>query len=281
MANRVLLGQRGSNYGLYVSRAGENVASTSSELVFSTDSVVKGFNVAAKGQGVLNPGASRTFSHGLGFVPFIDVSYTNEAGCVSGSGGVTQATVSVTMSQILSWWVVSSISVTNGGSGYQNSPTFSFSGSNQVTSAAATGTISGGSLSSVTVTNGGFYSTSAAPTVTLSGGGDAAYATTVYKAYNGDTVPYTITFNNTNFEQNYFRDHHIWTGNGQPFNEWELDYEEGCYYKATSTNLTIYNLCDGGSYEEYYNGSTTHSSTFSGQRIYYSYVIFNTDSPFT
>ena len=39
MANRVLLGERGSQYGLYVSRPGSNVLSCpDDELIFSTDS---------------------------------------------------------------------------------------------------------------------------------------------------------------------------------------------------------------------------------------------------
>lgn len=39
MANRVLLGQRGSQYGLYVSRSGSDVLSCpDDELIFSTDS---------------------------------------------------------------------------------------------------------------------------------------------------------------------------------------------------------------------------------------------------
>jgi len=39
MANRVLLGQRGSQYGLFVSRSGSNVLTCADdELIFSTDS---------------------------------------------------------------------------------------------------------------------------------------------------------------------------------------------------------------------------------------------------
>lgn len=281
MANRVLLGKRGSDYGLYVSRPGQDVTSTSSSLIFDSNSAVKGFNVAARGQGILNAGATRTFSHGLGFRPFVEVTYTNVANCVAGNP-TSAATFSVSLTYIsfFNYWYVSSVSVTSGGSGYVTAPTLSFSGTGQVSAATATATISGGAVTSVTVTNGGFYSTSTAPTCTPSGGGAPAYATSVYKAYNGDIPPYTLSYGAGSYTHNRFIDDHIWTGNGQPFNEWELDYEEGCYYQTTTTNLSITNICTGGSYREYYNFSTTHSSNFAGQAIYYAYIIFNTDSPF-
>ena len=277
MANRVLLGQRGSDYGLYVSRSGQDVTSTSSSLIFDSNSAVKGFNVAARGQGILNAGASRTFSHGLGFRPFVEVTYTNAENCVLGNP-TSAATFSVTLfyNSFLSAYYVAGVSVTSGGSGYVTAPTLTFSGPGQISAAAATATLSGGSVSSVTVTNGGFYTSNSA-TCTPSGGGAPAYATNVYKAYNADTLIYD---NYTGQGTNYFRDHFIWTGNGQPFNEWELDYDEGCYYQTTTTNLTIKNQCEGGTYREYYNFSTTHSSNYTGQAIYYAYVIFNTDSPF-
>jgi len=280
MANRVLLGQRGSDYGLYVSRAGQDVTSTSSSLIFDSNSAVKGFNVAARGQGILNAGATRTFSHGLGFRPFVEVTYTNAANCVLGNPTST-ATFSVTLffNQFTQAYTVISVTVTSGGSGYVTAPTLTFSGPGQLIAATATATLSGSSVSSVTVTNGGYYTSNSA-TCTASGGGAPAYATNVYKAYNGDIPPYTLSYGAGSYTHNRFIDDHIWTGNGQPFNEWELDYEEGCYYQTTTTNLSITNICNGGSYREYYNFSTTHSSNFAGQAIYYAYIIFNTDSPF-
>ena len=86
MANRILIGKRGtSDHGLYVSRPTEDVTSTSAGLMFSSDEALKGFNVSARGQGILSPGASRTFSHGLGFRPFVEVTYTNAANMTGGS----------------------------------------------------------------------------------------------------------------------------------------------------------------------------------------------------
>lgn len=54
---------------------GQNVASTTSSLVFDSNAV-KGFNIAARGQGILSSGASRSFSHGLGFKPYVSVTYS-------------------------------------------------------------------------------------------------------------------------------------------------------------------------------------------------------------
>jgi hypothetical protein len=281
MANRVLLGKRGtSDYGLYVSRPTEDVTSTSSGLIFDTNNAQKGFNVVAKGQGILNNNATRTFSHGLGFRPFVEVTYTNEANMV-GAPPTTAATFSVTLTYnaFFGFYIVTSISVTSGGSGYTSAPVLSFSGSNQVSSASATATVSGGAVTSVTVTGGGYYTTSTAPTCTPTGGGAPAYATKVYKAYNGDTRPYASLGGGGGhnvFEDNY----ELVQAPQQGDEEWDLEYDEGVYYQTTTSVLTITNICNGGSYVEVTGGSTTHNSSYSGQTIYYSYIIFNCESPF-
>jgi hypothetical protein len=276
MANRVLLGKRGtSDYGLYVSRPTEDVTSTSSGLIFNSDSAVKGFNVAAHGQGILNGGASRTISHGLGFRPFVEVTYTNEAN-MTGAPPTTAATFSVTATYnaFFGVYFVTSVSVTSGGSGYTTAPTIVFSPSG----ATATATISGGSVTSVTVTSGGFYANSSVTASPL-GGGPPAYANKVYKAYNGDTLIYTG--NNWTSGVNIFFD--VFELVNQPQQgdeEWDLDYDEGAYYETTTTNLTITNQCSGGSYREFFGGSQIINEFYASQAIYYSYVIFNCESPF-
>jgi hypothetical protein len=276
MANRVLLGKRGtSDYGLYVSRPTEDVTSTSSGLIFNSDSAVKGFNVAAHGQGILNGGASRTISHGLGFRPFVEVTYTNEAN-MTGAPPTTAATFSVTATYnaFFGVYFVTSVSVTSGGSGYTTAPTIVFSPSG----ATATATISGGSVTSVTVTSGGFYVNSSITASPL-GGGPPAYANKVYKAYNGDTLIYTG--NNWASGVNVFFD--VFQLVNQPQQgdeEWDLDYDEGAYYETTTTNLTITNQCSGGRYQEWFGGSRIINEFYASQPIYYSYIIFNCESPF-
>ena len=69
MANRVIMGRRGSNNGLYVSRDGDDVTNTASTLLFDSDSI-KGFNHSSHGQGYLDPGNQISFAHGLGHTPF-------------------------------------------------------------------------------------------------------------------------------------------------------------------------------------------------------------------
>jgi len=60
-----------------------------------------------------------------------------------------------------------------------------------------------------------------------------------------------------------------------------LDYEEGASYTTTTANLVINNGCKGGRYiEKEGYGPADEDIQYSGQNIYYAYVIFNTDSPF-
>jgi len=70
---------------------------------------------------------------------------------------------------------VTSIAVTNGGSGYTSAPTVSITGSGN--GATATATISGGAVTAITVTNGG-DGYSSAPTVSFTGGGGSSAAAT-------------------------------------------------------------------------------------------------------
>lgn len=80
MANRVLLGKRGSDYGLFVSQKDIDVTNTSLTTPLSFDSrAVRGLMVHAKGENSLAPAASNslnvdvpssvTISHGLGYIP--------------------------------------------------------------------------------------------------------------------------------------------------------------------------------------------------------------------
>lgn len=102
---------------------------------------------------------------------------------------------------------VSSITLTNGGSGFTSTPTVTLSAP-QISGgvqATATVTMTGGSVSSISITNGGSGYTSA-PTITLSGGnGTGATATATLSAVGlqsisvtnggaGYTVAPTITF---------------------------------------------------------------------------------------
>jgi hypothetical protein len=87
MANRVLLGARGSDDGLFISQNGVDVTDTSSTTPLAFDSrAVRGLVVHAKGQGSLAPNSSNTqggvdspttatITHGLGYVPLYVVRW--------------------------------------------------------------------------------------------------------------------------------------------------------------------------------------------------------------
>ena len=59
-----------------------------------------------------------------------------------------------------------------------------------------------------------------------------------------------------------------------------LEYEEGASYTTTTSNLVIKNQCGGGRYIEYDGSTIDEDHSFAAQAIYYSYIIFNCESPF-
>lgn len=92
MANRVILGKRGSDYGLFVSQKDVDVTDTSSTTPLSFDSrAVRSLMVHQKGEGSLPPpggGAWGTqqvlLSHGLGYAPAYAVRWCRAADLTSG-----------------------------------------------------------------------------------------------------------------------------------------------------------------------------------------------------
>ena len=100
MANRVLIGKRGSEYGLFVSKPGVNVASTSATGGLAFDSnAVESPRVVGYGQGILSPrttgdqtfdGAKAIYTaassaahnvritHGLSYAPLVFVRWSYE-----------------------------------------------------------------------------------------------------------------------------------------------------------------------------------------------------------
>ena len=86
MANRVLIGKRGSDYGLFMSQKGVDVTDTSSTVPLAFDSRTHaGLVISAKGENDLPPPASNsggidnpttaTISHGLGYIPLVAVRW--------------------------------------------------------------------------------------------------------------------------------------------------------------------------------------------------------------
>ena len=288
MANRVLIGNRGSNYGIFISREGQNVASTSSSLVFDSNAV-KGFNTVTKGQGVLSAGGTRSFSHGLGFKPYASVTYCfpddiNES---SPSNTATVSVASMYVPFFTDYYTFGSanVTITNAGSGYVGSTIpFTATGGVAYTGAGGTvhatgyATISSGSISSITITNSPKYGgSSPAPTITLSGGAGDLHASQVYPAYDSDIVPATTQYGFLQ-KSGYYKEYETISAPA-PGDGITVGYS-GVSFTTNTTHLTISNDYKQG-YQNLFNGSTYSNTAFgTGSTIYYSYLIYNGTSPF-
>lgn len=90
---------------------------------------------------------------------------------------------------------VTSVTVTNGGTGYTSAPTVVFTSSTGVTVATATATVTDGAVTSVSVTNGGQGYTTA-PVVSFVGGGGSDATATASVSWNIDG-PESYGDNNT------------------------------------------------------------------------------------
>tara|TARA_R110000822_G_C15306653_1_gene492458 strand:- start:630 stop:1208 length:579 start_codon:yes stop_codon:yes gene_type:complete len=95
MTNRVIVGARGSDHGLFVSQRGVDVTDTSSTTPLAFDSrAVRGLVIHAKGEGSIAPAASTaagvdnpttaTITHGLGYIPLYVVRWCYASDLVSG-----------------------------------------------------------------------------------------------------------------------------------------------------------------------------------------------------
>ena len=91
MGNRVILGKRGSDFGLFVSQNKEDVTDTTDNTPLAFDSrAVRGLIVHAKGEGSIaatNPSTKATIAHGLGYTPTVAVRWAYASDL---SGGVAQ-----------------------------------------------------------------------------------------------------------------------------------------------------------------------------------------------
>lgn len=96
MANRVLLGERGGSYGLFVSAPGTDVVSGGNLLFDSTSGMVQiiasGVHSGLSGSSSLNIAVPS-----LGFSPFVHVFCANDFVTTSGDGGVNISFPSATL----------------------------------------------------------------------------------------------------------------------------------------------------------------------------------------
>ena len=84
MANRVLIGDRSTGgYGLYVSKNGEDVLTTTNSLAFDSRMGASAI-VQSYGQGSLSGGAGVTITHNLGYKPLYALRWTDQGDISSG-----------------------------------------------------------------------------------------------------------------------------------------------------------------------------------------------------
>jgi len=115
MANRVLVGKRGSDHGLFVSRSGQDVVTSDEPLGFDSRAV-ESLIVQSYGQNVLVPQVQNssgsqlnysdgsnlysqyqhTITHNLGYIPAYAVRFCTLTQLGSGSGAARKATSSYT-----------------------------------------------------------------------------------------------------------------------------------------------------------------------------------------
>lgn len=92
MGNRVILGQRGSDYGLFVSQNNEDVTDTTDTTPLAFDSrAVRGLTIHAKGEGILSAApdyatftTGTAIAHGLGYTPTVAVRWCYASDLSSG-----------------------------------------------------------------------------------------------------------------------------------------------------------------------------------------------------
>jgi hypothetical protein len=288
MANRVLIGNRGSDYGIFISREGQNVASTTSSLVFDSNAV-KGFNTVTKGQGILSPGGTRSFSHGLGFKPYASVTYCfpddiNES---SPSNTATVSVASMYVPFFTDYWTFGSanVSITSAGSGYIGSTVpftatggVAYTGAGGTVQATGYATISSNTITSITITNTPKYGgNSPVPTITLTGGAGDLHASQVYPAYDSDIIPAATQYGSLTKSGYYFQ---YDTVGGIAIGDGITVGHVGVSFTTNTTHLTISNDYKEG-YQNLWSGMAWSNTAFGGEEtIYYSYLIYNGTSPF-
>ena len=84
MANRVLIGNRATGgYGLYVSKTGDNVLTTTNSLAFDAR-MGASLIVHSYGQGSVSPNSSVTITHNLGYIPAYALRWSDSGDITSG-----------------------------------------------------------------------------------------------------------------------------------------------------------------------------------------------------
>ena len=290
MVDRVLIGTRGSDKGVYVSKPSVNVTASTDQMMFDSDAL-QAYIVSHRGQGRLDPGTTHTITHSLGYKPKVNVVWTMENEMSNWMTGITQPTFSYTW-QYLSgdqYYRLNGISVTNGGSGfkpsvsnlqgyYQNNTIGNRNWGSRVTCT----TNSSGVITGATITDGGIYDGNnptgrikiIMPAEDMCNTTDPGHATVTHPSVNTAKIGWA----NNSFTgcMRYIEDYES-CDYGEDCDIREFEVSEGVQHAVSTSTLTITNAHEGAEgldvdrdvYEVEYNSRAPS--------IYYSYVIFKSE----
>ena len=295
MVDRVLIGTRGSDKGVYVSKPSVNVTASTDQMMFDSDAL-QAYIVSHRGQGRLDPGATHTITHSLGYKPKVNVVWTMDSEMSNWMTGITQPTFSYTWSynSYDQNYSLGSISVTSGGSGFKpsvsnlkgyyqnNTSTNNTIGSRSWGSRVTCTTNSSGVITGVTINDSGVYDGNnptgrvkiIMPAEDMCDTTDPGHATVTHPSINTDKIGWA----NNSFTgcMRYLEDYES-CDYGEDCDIREFEVEEGVTHAVTTSTLTITNDHVAGEGRDVHRDTLEVDFVSRAPSIYYSYVIFQSE----
>ena len=295
MVDRVLIGTRGSDKGVYVSKPSVNVTASTDQMMFDSDAL-QAYIVSHRGQGRLDPGATHTITHSLGYKPKVNVVWTMDSEMSNWMTGITQPTFSYTWSynSYDQNYSLGSISVTSGGSGFKpsvsnlkgyyqnNTSTNNTIGNRNWGSRVTCTTNSSGVITGVTINDSGVYDGNnptgrvkiIMPAEDMCDTTDPGHATVTHPSINTDKIGWA----NNSFTgcMRYLEDYES-CDYGEDCDIREFEVEEGVTHAVTTSTLTITNDHVAGEGRDVHRDTLEVDFVSRAPSIYYSYVIFQSE----
>ena len=296
MVDRVLIGTRGSDKGVYVSKPSVNVTASTDQMMFDSDAL-QAYIVSHRGQGRLDPGATHTITHSLGYKPKVNVVWTMENEMSNWMTGITQPTFSYTWSSIApdyQTYRLTGISVTNGGSGFKpsvsnllgyyqnNTSTNNTIGNRNWGSRVTCTTNSSGVITGATINDGAVYDDNGPtgrvkiimPAEDMCNTTDPGHATVTHPSINTDKIGWA----NNSFTgcMRYLEDFES-CDYGEDCDIREFEVEEGVTHAVTTSTLTITNDHVAAEGRDVARDNLEVDFVGVAPSIYYSYVIFKSE----
>ena len=295
MVDRVLIGTRGSDKGVYVSKPSVNVTASTDQMMFDSDAL-QAYIVSHRGQGRLDPGATHTITHSLGYKPKVNVVWTMDSEMSNWMTGITQPTFSYTW-QYLSgdqYYRLSAISVTSGGSGFKpsvsnlkgyyqnNTVTDNTIGSRNWGARVTCTTNSSGVITGATINDSAVYDSSSPtgrikiimPAEDMCDTTDPGHATVTHPSVNTDKIGWA----NNSFTgcMRYIEDYES-CDYGEDCDIREFEVSEGVTHAVSTSTLTISNKHEAAEGKDVDRDVYEVDYISRAPSIYYSYVIFKSE----